>query len=276
MSAPSSLGIVGGVVAAAALAAAGAARAADPQLRAELETAARRTVLFGHQSVGSDVLDGLRDLTAQEGVPLRILEVQSAQGLAPGTCAHVLVAENGDPLRKLRSFERALGEGPAPVDVALVKFCFVDLLAGGDPRGLFERYQAELRALSARHPRTTFLRATVPLTSIPTGPKAFVKRLLGRDRNREDNARREEFNDLVRAAWQGPEPLFDLARLESTRPDGGLETCEVGGRQVPVLVPAYTHDGGHLNELGRRRVARELVRLIAGAPRREVAATGSR
>jgi hypothetical protein len=272
MPVPPSLPMLAGLAAVAVLASAGTARAADPQLRAELDAASRRTVLFGHQSVGNDILAGLRDLADQEGVPLRIAEVTTVQGLAPATWAHVLVAENGNPVRKLQSFGRALGDGQAPVDVALVKFCYVDLLAGGDAKALFQRYQEELRALQARHPRTTFVRATVPLTAIPTGPKAFVKRMLGRDRNREDDARREEFNALVRTSWQGPEPLFDLARFESTRPDGRAETCEVGGRQVPALVPAYTHDGGHLNEVGRRRVARELVRLLAALPRREVAA----
>lgn len=275
MHVPSLLHVVGGLAAAAILARAGAARAADPGLRADLEAVARRSVLFGHQSVGANILDGLRDLAVQEGVPLRIVEVQSAQGLSPGTCGHVLVAENGAPLRKLQSFEHALGDRPAPVDVALLKFCYVDLLAGADAKMLFERYQGELRALRARHPRTTFLRVTAPLTTIPTGPKAFVKRLIGRDHNREDNAVREEFNRLVRGAWQGPEPLFDLARLESTRPDGGTEAREVGGKQVPVLVPAYSDDGGHLNAEGRRRVARELLRLLASVPGQDAAATAA-
>jgi hypothetical protein len=268
MHVPSLLQLAGGLVAIAAAVTAGAVHAADPALRAELEAVARRSVLFGHQSVGNDILDGLRDLSGDAGVPLRIAEVRSAEGLAPGTCGHVLVAENGNPALKLQSFEQALGRGPAPVDVALVKFCFVDVLGTRDAKELFRRYQEELRLLSARHPRTTFVRATVPLTSIPTGPKAFVKRLLGRDRNREDNARREEFNALVRTEWRGPEPLFDLARLESTRADGTAETCVVAGKAVPVLVPAYTHDGGHLNAVGRRRAARELVRLIAALPAR--------
>jgi hypothetical protein len=267
------LQVIGAV---AAVAIAGAARAGDPQLRADLEAVARRTILFGHQSVGNDLLAGVRDLAAREGVALRIAEVKSAQGLAPGAFAHTPVAENGNPLLKLQSFERALGQDPAPVDVALVKFCFVDVMERGDAKQLFARYQAALRTLQARHSKTTFVHVTVPITAIPTGPKAFVKRLLGRDRSQEDNVRREEFNALVRAAYHGREPLFDLARQEATRPDGRTETVEVDGRQVPVLVPAYTHDGGHLNEAGRLRAARELVRLLASVPPREVASARPR
>lgn len=251
------------------------ASAADARLRADLEVVARRTILFGHQSVGTDILGGLRDLSGEEGIPLRIAEVTSAAGVAPGTCAHVFVADNGNPALKLESFERALGAGPAPVDVALIKFCFVDVTEATDPRALFDRYQAAVKALQARHPRTVFVHATVPLTVVPTGPKAFVKRLLGRERSEHQNARREAYNALVRGAYQGKEPLLDVARIESTRPDGTDETYPVDGRPVPALVPAYTHDGGHLNATGRRRVARELVRVVAALPPRDAAQVGA-
>jgi hypothetical protein len=60
--------------------------------------------------------------------------------------------------------------------------------------------------------------------------------------------------------------VFDLAAIESTRPDGGRETFEVEGRQVPALVPAYTDDGGHLNGPAAERVARQLVALLATVP----------
>ncbi len=252
----------------------GAASPGDAALRAELEVVSRRTLLFGHQSVGTDILDGLRDLSTEAGVALRIAEVQSAQGIAPGTCAHTFVAENGNPTRKLQSFERTLGVGPAAVDVALVKFCFVDVLEGSDPKVLFASYQAAMRALQERHPGTTFVFATVPLTIVPTGPKAFLKRLLGRERSEHHNARREELNALIRGAYMGREPLLDIARIEATRPDGTTELYPVDGKPVPALVPAYTDDGGHLNRLGRRRVARELVRIVASLPPRALAKSG--
>lgn len=150
-----------------------------------------------------------------------------------------------------------------------MKFCFVDVEQDTDVKALFARYQTTVRGLQERHPRTTFVHVTMPLTTVPSGPKAFVKRLLGRDRTREQNSRREDLNALMRAAYQGREPLFDLARLEATAPDGRTETFEWKGRQVPALVPAYTGDGGHLDASGRRRMARELVALLAAVPIRE-------
>ena len=259
-----------GLVAVAVLGASSPAVAGeDASLRADLEILARRSVYFGHQSVGANVVEGVRDLAAQAGVPLRVVEVGDASAVGAGTFGHGPVAENGNPLLKLRSFENALGAAPSRVEIALVKFCFVDVVAGTDPRALFARYEETMRMLRSRHPRTVFVHVTVPLTRVQSGWKALVKSLLGRaPYGFEEDVRREEFNALLRQAYDGREPVFDLARIEATSPDGRLETAEVRGRRVPTLVASYTDDGGHLNAEGRRRVARRLVALLASLPRR--------
>jgi hypothetical protein len=242
----------------------------DPRLRTELEEVSRHTVFFGHQSVGRNLLDGIRELAAREGVPLRFAETAGGGAIPPGTFAHGAVPENGNPLLKLRSFERALETGAAAgVDVAFVKFCYVDFDAGTDAPALFAAYQATLESLKRRYPQTTFVHVTAPLTTIQGGAKAFVKRLLGRPPSGVmENQRREEFNALLRRATEGKEPLFDLALVESTAPDGRAEAFEWNGRTVPALVPAYTDDGGHLRGEGQRRAARQLVSVLASATRR--------
>jgi len=269
------MGAVSGLVALAAAGWASTASAergatastADAALRADLEKVARRSVFFGHQSVGANILEGVKELAAQEGVPLRVAEVGEAGAVAPGTFGHAFIAENGHPERKLEGLERALGAGPAAVEVAFLKLCFVDVVGATDARALFERYRTTLRTLQARHPRTTFVHLTVPLTTVQSGWKAFVKSLLGRaPYGFEENVRREEYNALMRQAYQGKEPFLDVARLESTAPDGRAETTTVKGRSVPSLVPAYTDDGGHLAGAGRRVVARALLRLVADLP----------
>jgi lysophospholipase L1-like esterase len=243
-----------------------AAAAQDAKLRAELEQLSRRTVFFGHQSVGENLVAGLERLAQAEGQPLRLVRAEAGTPIKPGTFAHGLIPKNGQPLMKLESFERAVAE-QGPVDVAFMKFCYVDIGAKTDVRALFSAYQATVARLEAKHPNTTFVHVTVPLHTVQTGPKAIVKSILGKNTTGVvENARREEFNELLRDATRGKAPLFDLARIESTRPDGQTETAQWEGKPVRALVPAYSNDGGHLNDAGKERAARELVSVIAAVP----------
>lgn len=270
------LQLLGGMcLLAAAVATRATSVARDAKLRQELEAVSRETIFFGHQSVGENVLDGVRRLAAAQGVPLR-LEQAGATAAAPhqGAWLHARIGENGNPDLKLQSFVRAIDEG-APADVALMKFCYVDFHAATDPAALFARYRTAVRGLQERHPRTTFVHVTVPLTAPQGVAKSLAKRLLGRETSEAENARREQFNAALRDAFLGREPLFNLARLEATHEDGRAETITWRGRAVPVLVAAYTDDGGHLNAKGQDRVARELVALLAALPRAPApAATG--
>jgi hypothetical protein len=236
-------------------------------LREDLEVLARQRVYFGHQSVGRNILDGLKELSASAGVPVPVAEVPHAADLRSPGVGHTFVAENGDPMRKLQSFAAALGEG-SQADVALLKFCYVDINADTDPRALFDAYRKTIDRLRVKNPKTTFVHVTLPLTTVQTGPKAWAKRLLGRaPYGTIENVKREEYNGLLRRTYAGREPIFDLARVESIAADGTQATAEWGGATVPAMVSAYTDDGGHLNRAGRLRAAQALVAVVAAAGR---------
>src|SRR4051794_9746643 len=231
----------------------------------DLKLLAHERIYFGHQSVGKNVLDGLQELSVAAGVPLRIAELPRAADLDGPGVGHLFVPENGDPLRKLAEFKRALGTG-SQADVALVKFCYVDINADTDMRALFDAYRETVDELRAKNPRTTFVHVTLPLTTVQTGPKAWVKWLLGRaPYGTIENVKRDQYNTLLRRTYAGQEPIFDLARLESIAADGTQATVEWDGTVAPALVPAYSEDGGHLNRIGRLRAAEEFVRVLAAA-----------
>lgn len=239
----------------------------DPKLRSDLERVAQRRIYFGHQSVGSNLLDGVKQLAEKAGVQIRVAEAPSASGVPPATFGHTAVAKNGDPLLKLQSFEQAMGQQPAGVDVALVKFCYVDISADTDAKALFARYRATMDSLKTKHPGTTFMHVTAPLTIAQSGLKASLKNLIGRvPYGVIENQRREEFNSLIRQTYQGKEPIFDLARIESTAPDGSAVAVEWKGSLSPAMAREYTDDGGHLNAAGRLRAARELISALAALP----------
>ncbi|HZE60504.1 MAG TPA: hypothetical protein VE085_08110 [Burkholderiales bacterium] len=225
--------------------------AADAALRADLQRLSHERIYFGHQSVGANILQGVKELSRAAGVPVFIKEE--------------FVPENGDPLRKLESLKKSLGSG-SRYDVALVKFCYVDIDADTDAAALFDRYRIALNELRARNPRTVFVHATLPLTTVQTGPRAWAKRLLDRaPYGTVENARRDQYNRLLRATYAGGEPIFDIARIESTAPDGKLVTVFWEGVTAPAMAPDYTDDGGHLNALGRARAAREFIAVLARA-----------
>ena len=218
-------------------------------LASSFPAAAEPRIYFGHQSVGANILQGVKEL----GVSLSIKDE--------------FLAENGEPLRKLQNFKAAVGEG-SRFDIALVKFCYVDVNADTDARALFERYRATLAELHAKNPRTVFVHATLPLTTVQTGPKTLAKRLLGRaPYGTIENLRREEYNKLLRTTYAGREPIFDLARVESIAPDGSRVTVSWNGVTAPAMSPAYTDDGGHLNARGRALAAQEFVTVLASASR---------
>jgi len=246
-----------------------AAPSRDGGLRAELLRLSQRRIFFGHQSVGMNLLEGVRDIAARyPDLRFRVIDASGDADLGPGTFAHAFMPENGNPALKLESFERALSSGAgSAADIALLKFCYVDFSSGTDAPGLFARYQAVLNELRNRHPRTVFVHVTAPLTTVGGGAKAALKRFLGRaPPGLLENAKREAFNQLMRDRYAGEQPLFDLARLESTGADGHRELYDWNGSKIPALLAAYTDDGGHLTPDARVRFARELIALLASLP----------
>lgn len=226
----------------------------DEALKRDLAELSGVPVFFGHHSVGDDILAGLRELEQAAGCKLSIAEER--------------VGENNQPLRKFEDFaqhaERAGAQGEP---LMLMKLCFVDFEPQSKVPDLVEAYaQAVARVRKAR-PGVKLVHVTPPLCSRPSGLKTALKRLLGKPVWEDDcNARRAEFREALLRRFPG-EPVLDLGLLESTRPDGTRELHSVGGTDVPMLWPGYTHDGGHLNEAGKRMAARAFVQALARARR---------
>ena len=237
------------------------------QLRSDLDTLQRLRVYFAHQSVGSNILDGLASLAREAGIALRVDppdQYTNAPGIWQG-----MAGRNGHPESKIQYFTDAMASLEARLPhVALMKFCYVDFSPSTNSETLFNSYQDAITSLQRRYPTVRFVPVTVPLTTRPSSLKDTVKRFLGRTvRKDEANARRAVFNDRLREAYKS-RPLFDLARIESTRPDGSLESFKSrDGTAAAALFPGYTTDGGHLNELGRQLAATEFARVVASAAR---------
>lgn len=243
----------------------------DSTLHSDLARIANQRIFFGHQSVGMNLLDGIKQLSATTGVPVHIVESTTAKAVPPATMGHTFVSENKKPIQKLKSFELAMEQQSGGLDIALVKFCYIDFMPETDIKMLFSEYQATIDRLRGKNPGTAFVHVTAPLTVVSEGIKSRLKKILGHaPYGTLENMRREEYNTLLRQAYQGREPIFDLARIESTAPDGTAVSVSWEGRDVPAMASDYTNDGGHLNTTGKLRAARELISVLASIPNQPV------
>jgi len=230
---------------------------------------AQRAIYFGHQSVGEDITAGIDELNQDLKLGLRIVLTRDPSAIAQPAFTHFHAGLNLKPATKNAAMLKMLGDRPRP-DRAIVvlKYCYVDIGGKTDVRSLFDSYREMVRAIQSRYPDVIIVHSTAPLTTVETTMKAGVKRLLGRQSVRDDAIARHRYNTLVRAAYAGREPLFDIARVESTRADGSRSSFVSAGESVEIMADENTRDGGHLNERGRLMAARELLNALAGAMER--------
>ncbi|MEI7554579.1 hypothetical protein [Candidatus Chlorohelix sp.] len=201
-----------------------------------LDRARNLKILFNHQSVGYNVLEGLDALaqsnpdrysltTADVEEPNWYLENNGVGGFTRG--------ENEDPASKVAGFKELFdNEGYADrVQVAMMKFCFVDNTASASK--IWETYRNGMNYLETKYPKVKFVWWTMPLMT-------------------DGNQIRDQYNKLVRDYVKANNKiLFDIADIESHEPSGKA----VSDNNYLALFNDYSSDGGHLNEQGSQRVA---------------------
>lgn len=227
----------------------------------------KKKIFFGHQSVGYNIINGIEDLMKENSnINLNIVEIGD-EGTSKikgegGWFVHSQVGLNTDPTSKNNDFLKIVSKSlKGDVDIAFFKYCYVDINPSSDLDKIFESYKKMMHEIKAQFPDTLFVHVTVPLTSSsPSGFKAFVKRILGRSSAKPDyNRSRNLYNDKIRKYYGGKEPIFDLAKIESTLPDGANAKFNYKDKQYFEMASAYTSDGGHLNKAGQRLLSEKLL-----------------
>lgn len=240
--------------------------AATAVLTTDLATVARTRVFFGHQSVGMNILDGVPGVYAEHGMTTPLIEEDAARpGPGGGFIDHAFIGENENPVLKIEDFAAKLRSGLGQrVDVAMMKFCYVDVTSGTDVSALFRTYRTTMAALQREFPHVTFMYVTTPLTTEPGLLSKVKSRLTGSGGAAADNAARQRLNELIRQQYAGSH-LFDLAAAESTAPDGARVAGTYDGQRYYALYPGYASDEGHLNSKGAQVIATAWLQAIARA-----------
>ncbi|MGA9674263.1 MAG: hypothetical protein WBR28_03105, partial [Mycobacterium sp.] len=226
---------------------------------ANLTAVARTRMFFDHQSVGVNVLDAVSGVYADHGVSAPPIEQGRAEpGPNGGFIAHESIEENGKP--PLEDFDRAMRGGMArQVDVAVMNLCWEDINSNTDVDALFARYRDTMAALERDFPNVTFIHVTVPLTtelSLFAELKTRLRTLLGRSDvfSQRANVTRERMNALIRGEYAGRH-LFDLAAIESTKPDGTRVSGRYDNQGYFALYDGYASDRVSLNAVGAKIAA---------------------
>lgn len=225
-----------------------------------------KKIYFGHQSVGQNIIDGVKDIMKEQAqIKLNIIETNDPKDFNAPIFAHSPVGKNMDPASKCDAFADFMLKGLGQkVDFAFFKFCYIDILSATDVNKVFTGYRNSIEQARKSSPGATIIHITTPLRVVQTGPRVWIKKIIGRSiGGYDDNVKREQFNAMLRKEYSGKEPIFDLALIESIFPDGTQVIFKKDGKVYPALVPAYTNDGGHLNELGRKKVAEQFLIFLA-------------
>ena len=237
----------------------------DQSVKNDLQTLEKAKIFFGHQSVGFNLIDGMADLMKEAGNNnIKIIEADGTTELPEYFFAHARAGKNTEPNTKCDAFAKFLTDDFAnKLDIAFLKFCYVDMLTNDDPNAVFEYYKSVMNNIKEKYPDLTIMHLTIPLTAIQSGWKATVKKMIGREIDGyKENIKRYEYNELLKKTYKN-DPIFDLSTVESTYPDGSRQSFEMDGHTYYAMVPAYTYDGGHLNELGRQIAAKEMIHVLA-------------
>lgn len=228
----------------------------------EINKLSNKNIFFGHQSVGFNIVSGIAQLSAlNPDIVLNVQETRKFGSVEGPAFFHSTIGDNEQPILKIHDFEKILAANTdRKIDIAFLKLCYLDVNKTTDIDSLFNEYVAASYRISELYPGTILVHITVPLTVADSGIRSLIKKLLGKPDN---NIARASFNKKLIEKYGSYGRVFDLARIESTYPDGGRSSFEYAGKEYYSLVPEYAADSGHLNELGAIVVGKELLNFLA-------------
>jgi len=229
-----------------------------------IESISRKTIFFGHASVGYNIVQGMKEIIELDPrfKKINIIEIKENANIEGPGLYHSVNGKNSYPKTKCDSFEyflikRRFGDF---VDVGLFKFCYVDIEKDSNVQEIFDYYVRTIEKIKMEYPKLKIIHVTAPLYAHAFGLKGFVKSMIKADMS---NIKRNQFNELLKNKYAGVDPIYDLARVEYEKRNGEVSKFFYNGKMYHSLAEEYTNDGGHLNEIGRFRAAKEFIRVLS-------------
>lgn len=223
-------------------------------------------VFFGHQSLGSQIVNRIQAIIKHYDQIRDVLIIKTSEStkFKKHGIYHMNIGRNRSPKSKCDAFKAFLikdnrGE---KFDIAFFKFCFVDITRHTDIKDVMNYYVDTVDSVKKHFPDLTIVHITTPLTVHAWGLKGWLKNLLVADL---DNVKRNQFNQLLLETYKNQDPIFDLAKVESTKSDSKRSFFTYKGQTYYSLCRQYSSDGGHLNEQASELAAVELLHVLINA-----------
>ena len=223
-----------------------------------------KRIFFAHQSVGKNILDGIYDLYGENAFKIpNIINYMNNNLDHDNFLLHCNIGRNKEPLSKCEEFIKIIDATNAlSLEYACLKFCYIDINVQTNIEELFNRYINIIEQLSKKHPQITFIHCTIPLRNMKSSLSIRLRELIGRpNRDKLDNIKREDYNQLIRNHYKS-DYIYDIAKQESVISDNKWLCFSYQGKKYLNLNPKYTYDGGHLNKIGRQKLAADFIALI--------------
>ena len=230
-----------------------------------IKTINSHRILFAHMSVGDNILSGLalENSKLKEQITIHNINTISKIDTQKLGINHLEIGANTQPLQKLSNFRQFLfsNNNGLSFDLVGIKFCYVDITSTTDIHAVLNEYTELVKDVKKRYPHIKFVHFTVPLTTHYRNLKSRIKHMILGD---QDNIARNTYNELLCKAYKSDE-IIDIAGIESTYSDGNRMIHSHFQTSHYSLIPAYTTDGGHLNDLGKRIVVLPFVEGLCKA-----------
>jgi len=109
----------------------------------------QKKIFFGHQSVGYNIIDGVKDLMGEfPRIKLNIIKTSDPADFNKPLFAHTGVGKNTNPQSKIDAFAGIMQNGiGSKADIAFFKFCLVDITAETDAQKVFAEYKNAMSRL---------------------------------------------------------------------------------------------------------------------------------
>lgn len=230
---------------------------------------AQKKIFFAHKNLGDEIIDGIHQILEEHPfLMLSIEETTDPAAFEKPVFAHAEIGRCLYPESKMIGFKNVLdADVGEKVDIAILKFCYADVIWQTDAQEVFQAYCQTMKELKAEFPHIQFLHVTVPIGSKPQSKYSIfreaIKSLVRRPSCFDDNLRRRQYNAMLRETFS-QDYIFDLALIESINSNGLSCYSKVRDvEKVLIKAPEYSIGNSHLTVEGRKKVAEQLLVTLA-------------